>query len=194
MSKTKARPTGPRKQPEPQRKVPLKAAVAIAAVLLAVLLFVILRLAFGGRGVQSVLQSYFENLYARADVDSMALCFPEGAVRDEFELLFTMGGVSNMAETYRMQAVEWVGEKPSVKVRVVEQEKPSSGALNEARAENSAVESVSDVTFDITLSGGLGSRTLRGSTRLTKIGGQWYLTDYNIRTGFIDGGDVIKEE
>ena len=181
MSKTKARPTGPHK-PEPQRKISPKTAAIIAAALLAVLLFVILRLAFGGRGVQGVLQSYFENLYARADVDSMALCFPEGALRDEFELLFTMGGVSNMAETYRMQAVEWVGEKPAVKVSVVEQEKPSSGALNEARSENSAVESVSDVTFDITLTGELGSRTLRGSTRLTKIGGQWYLTDYNIRT------------
>lgn len=193
MSKTKARPTGPHK-PEPQRKVSPKAAVVIAAALLAVLLFVILRLAFGGGGVQSVLQDYFENLYAHADVDSMALCFPEGALRDEFELLFTMGGVSNMAETYRMQAVEWVGEKPAVKVSVVEQEKPSSGALNEARAENSAVESVSDVTFDIRLTGELGSRTLRGSTRLTKIGGQWYLTDYNIRTGFLDGESTGEEE
>lgn len=186
MSNAKNRSTGPKKA-QPRQKVSPKVALAIAAAVLVVLAVIIFRLAFGGGGgVQDVLQLYYENLYLGGNVDEMSQCFPEGAERDEFQLLFTMGGVSNMTTSYHMQAVEWVGENVKVEVSLVEQEKPSSTALNEARAENADVESVSDVTFDVALTGDTGSRTLRGDTRLVKIGGHWYLTDFNILTGFID--------
>lgn len=186
MSNVKNRSTGSKKAP-PRRKVSPKVSLAAAAAVIVVLAIVIFRLAFGGGGgVQDVLQRYYENLYRGGDVDEMSLCFPEGAERDEFQLLFTMGGVSNMTTSYHMQAVEWVGENVKVKVSLVAQKKPSSTALNEARAENPAVESVSDVTFDVVLTGDSGSRAQRGDTRLVKIGGRWYLTDFNILTGFID--------
>lgn len=187
MSKAKKPSSARSGASQPQRRLSPLAAALIAAAVLLVLCFIVFRLAFGSGGdVRDVLQQYYENLYSRASIEQMALCFPEGALRDEFELLYTMGGVSNMAASYHMQAQEWVGEDVSVQVSLVEQEKPNSTALNEARAENPDVESASDVTFDVKLSGPSGSRTLRGETRLVKIRGQWYLTDYNILTGFID--------
>lgn len=180
-SQSSAKDTGPRGQLSP------KAAAAIAAAVVIVVAVVIFRLAFGsGNSPVSVLQQFYEGMYINANVNQMAQCLPEGAVRDDFELVYTMGGVSNLAETNRIQAQEWVGEEMSLTVKIVEQEKPSATALNAARAENSAVESVTDVTFDILLTGNRDSRTLRGQTTLVKIDGQWYLPDYNIYIGFVN--------
>lgn len=174
------------KAPDPNKARTGKIILAAAAAVVVIAVAVIIRLAVGsGGGVQAVLQKYYEGLY-NADVDKMAECLPEGAQRDDFELVFTLGGVSNMAVTYQSQAIEWAGEDFAVNVRVVEQEKPSSTALNAARAENSAVESVADVTFEIDITGSAGSQLLRGDTRLLRIGGTWYLSDYNILVGTVE--------
>ena len=164
-----------------------KATAAIAAVVVIVLFAVILRLALGsGSSVLSVLQQYYENMYVYANAEKMAECLPEGEVRDHFMTVYTLGGVSNMALTDREQAITWVGEEVSVTVSIVEQERSTATALNAARAENSAVESVSDATFDIYLTGNTGDRTLRGQTTMVMIDGQWYLPNYNIYIGYIE--------
>ncbi len=181
-SKSKAKTTAP----DPRKARTGKIILASAAVVLVIAVAVIIRLAVGsGGGVQGVLQAFYEGLY-NADIDKMAECLPEGKLRDDFELVFTLGGVSNMAVTYQSQAVEWAGADFTVAVDIVEQEKPSSTALNAAQAENSAVESVADVTFDIHIDGSAGGKHLRGETRLLRIGGTWYLSEYNILTGVVE--------
>ncbi len=185
MSKTKTKK--PEKTSGAARRLSPKAAAVIAAVAVLALLAVILRLAIGSGGsVRDVLQQYYENMYVYANVEKMAECLPEGEIREHFMLAYTMGGVSNMALTDREQAIQWVGEDVSVTVSIVEQERSTATALNAARAENSAVESVSDVTFDICLTGNTGDRTLRGETTMLKIGGQWYMPNYNIFIGYIE--------
>lgn len=187
MSKPKNHSQSPAKADAPKRQLSPKAALGIAIAVVVVAAVVIFRLAFGsGNSPSSVLQQFYEGMYINANIEQMAQCLPEGSVRDDFELVYTMGGVSNMADTNRMQAQEWVGEEMSLTVEIVEQEKPSATALNAARAENSAVQSVTEVTFDILLTGNRDSRTLRGQTTLVKIDGHWYLPDYNIYIGFVD--------
>ena len=172
-------------QPETQRKLQPKTALFLVIVAVIIVAVVVLRLAFGGGSIESVLETYYEGLYATTNIEAMAGCLPEGEKRERFELVFTMGGVSNMADGYHMQAEEWVGENIKVDVNIVSQEKPTAGALNVARAENSAIQSVVPVVFDVRLTGDNATHTLRGQTIMYRIGGEWFIEDYNIVLGFV---------
>lgn len=128
---------------------------------------------------QKLMQKYYENLYA-ADLTKLPECMPE-ELRDTFEQVSTMGGVSSSVYlTYRQQMEEEVGENIQVEVKITSNENGGSTKLKSTQEDFPKASTVNLIDFDVTLTGDKGSTTMEGTTYITKIGSQWYLTTYNL--------------
>lgn len=183
MSQTSAKPV-PKKQRDMNKK-PSKSAVVIPAALLAILalatffLFALPSLRGDQANPQKLMQKYYQNLYAD-DLKKLPECLPE-ELRESFEQVSTMGGVSSSIYlSYRQQMEEEVGKNIRVEVELISNENAGSEKLSATQKDFDGVTTVNLVEFEVRLTGDTGSVAMRGVTYVTKIGGQWYLTTYNL--------------
>lgn len=92
-----------------------------------------------------------------------------------------MGGVSSSIYlSYRQQMEEEVGKNIRVEVELISNENAGSEKLSATQKDFDGVTTVNLVEFEVRLTGDTGSVAMRGVTYVTKIGGQWYLTTYNL--------------
>lgn len=185
MSQTSVKPVEPAaKKGEAEKKtskfVILIPALLLALVALAAFLLLVLPSLRGDQSTpQKLMQKYYQSLYA-GDIRKLPECLPE-ELRESFEQVSTMGGVSSSIYlSYRQQMEEEVGQHIQVKVELTGNENAGSEKLNATQKDFDSATTVNLVEFDVTLTGDTGSVTMTGVTYVTKIGGQWYLTTYNL--------------
>lgn len=183
MSQTSAKPI-PAKKRDPEKK-PSKFALFLPAALLAVLalaaffLFALPSLRGDQANPQKLIQKYYHNLYA-GDLKKLPECLP-GELRESFEQVSTMGGVSSSIYlSYRQQMEEEIGENIRVEAKLTANENAGSDKLNATQKDFDGATAVNLAEFEIKFTGDSGSVTMQGVTYVTKIGGQWYLTTYNL--------------
>lgn len=183
MSQTSAKPVPAKKREE--EKKPSKSAVLIPAILLAILalaaffLFALPSLRGDQANPQKLMQKYYQNLYAD-DLKKLPECLPE-ELRESFEQVSTMGGVSSSIYlSYRQQMEEEIGKNIRVEVKLTTNENAGSEKLSATQKDFDGATAVNLTEFEVTLTGDAGSVTMEGSTYVTKIGSQWYLTTYNL--------------
>ena len=157
--------------------------IPLAAIVLLVAAAVIFLILPSIRGEQSnpekLLQKYYHNMYV-GDLKALSSCMPE-ELRDAFEQVSTMGGVSSSIYlSYRQQMQEELGEKLQVQVSVRNSENAGSEKLKSIQDDFPKAATVNLVDFDVKITGEKGSKTMTGSTYVTQISGQWYLTTYNV--------------
>ena len=102
-------------------------------------------------------------------------------LRERFEQVSTLGGVSsNIYITYRQEMITEVGTDPQVEVTVTSNENAGSAKLTEVRSDFPDASVANQIDFQVKVTGSEGSTTMEGSTYVTQIKGQWYLTTYNL--------------
>ena len=73
-----------------------------------------------------------------------------------------------------------VGTDPQVEVTVTSNENAGSAKLTEVRSDFPDASVANQIDFQVKVTGSEGSTTMEGSTYVTQIKGQWYLTTYNL--------------
>ena len=151
----------------------------VALVIIAAVLLLLPSLRGDQSNPQKLMQKYYENLYA-GDLNLLSECMPE-ELRERFEQVSTLGGVSsNIYITSRQEMIPEVGTDPQVEVTVTSNENAGSAKLTEVRSDFPDASVANQIDFQVKVTGSEGSTTMEGSTYVTQIKGQWYLTTYNL--------------
>lgn len=91
------------------------------------------------------------------------------------------GGVSSSIYlSYRQQMQEEVGENMKVEVKITGNENGGANKLKSTQEDFPDASTVNLIDFDVTITGDKGTSAMEGTTYITQIGGQWYLTTYNL--------------
>lgn len=130
---------------------------------------------------QKLMSKYYTNLYATGgDISLLSECLPL-ELRDSFEQVSTMGGVStSIFVTYRAQMKELCGDNTKVTVKIKSSENAGSAKLAAMQKEFYDVSTVTDIVFVVSITGDTGTQEMEGETSIVSIGGQLYLSTYNL--------------
>lgn len=130
---------------------------------------------------QKLMSKYYTNLYETSgDISLLSECLPP-ELRDAFEQVSTMGGVStSVFVTYRAQMKELCGDNAKVSVKIKSSKNAGSNSLAAMQKEFYNVSTVTDIVFGVTVTGDTGTQEMEGETSIVTIDGQQYLSTYNL--------------
>lgn len=138
------------------------------------------------RSPADTLHRYYEGMYLTANLDQMGNCIEPGA-REDFMLTYSLGGANNLATGYVSEMVAKIGMNGTLRVEITETQKKSSIELSKLRKTYPAIQDYAYADFLLHFSGSAGEHTLQGAATLIKLGGRWYLPNYQIAVGAATG-------
>ena len=164
-----------KRDPSFRRRAWLIAAVAVVLIAVtAVALFT------SGGGEARLLTRYYTAMYAEGSLEDLAACVIP-AEQSEYYSALTDGGTSyRRLAQWRAEALEQVGEHPSVRIRLLDVVRGTSAQLNTLKEQYPDAQEYCVVSFRLVLSGDGGVQRLLGVTEMLRSGGRWYLPSSGI--------------
>ncbi|NCB06105.1 MAG: hypothetical protein EOM69_11395 [Clostridia bacterium] len=170
------------KTPMSRKKAITLLICAAAVVLIAVGVLVGTMVLGEQRTPAAALKRYYEGMYLTANLEDMANCI-EASKQEQFRLAYTLGGTTNMASSYVAEMVNKIGGNGSLTVKILDTQEKSSATLRKLRTTYPAIEDYAHTDFLLRFTGDKGERALQGAATLIKLGGRWYLPDYQVVVG-----------
>ncbi|MEA5038441.1 MAG: hypothetical protein VB086_01230 [Clostridiaceae bacterium] len=151
---------------------------AAAVVLVAGVTAIILLVGSGRATVKGTLAQYYQTMYTDngKGFQDMADCFAPDLSEDWYNNNTVFGINFSALTDWRFAAIEQVGNNVTCAVKITETDPGSSTDLAQMKQTYSGAQAISDVIFELHLSGDTGTMVTHGVVELVKIDGKWYFT------------------
>lgn len=150
-----------------------------AAVIVVAAVILVAVLGSTGRGSEKgTLTQYYTAMYSEegGGMDAIVDCLVPSMQQDYYNLV-TVGGTSfNQLTSWRLEAMNMVGDNIQVKVEIINDLAESSTDLAQIKMSYPDADRYHVVAFQMTLSGSEGSEDFVGVMPLVQMDGTWYMT------------------
>lgn len=141
----------------------IKGTTIILSIVLVIMIFAYIIYVNINNTPQKTLGEFYNAVYVTADLEDMEQCLVED-YKYYFEQAMTMAGMQpKFYESYREEALKLLGDNIKISIKVLEV-KPRGN--------------ISNVTYEINMSGVNNEKTYNNSLDMLKINGKWYMTTH----------------
>lgn len=153
-------------------------AIAGAVIVVAAVILVAILGSTGRGSEKGTLTQYYTAMYSEegGGMDAIVDCLVPSMQQDYYNAV-TVGGTNfNQLTSWRLEAMNLVGDNIQVKVEIINDLDESSTDLTQIRMTYPTADRYHVVAFQVTLSGSRGSEDFVGVMPLVQMDGTWYMT------------------
>lgn len=141
----------------------VKGTTIILSIVLVIMIFAYIIYVNMNNTPQKTLGEFYNAVYVTADLEDMEQCLVED-YKYYFEQAMTMAGMQpKFYESYREEALKLLGDNIKVSIKVLEVNPRGN---------------ISNITYEINMSGVNNEKTYNNSLDMLKVNGKWYMTTH----------------